>query len=113
MNTERFNTLQKVVEARKAVGAARSKPGLTPAQQHILDTAYTQLVDVEDTLVLEELRDSVEQLDLAAKALGRTARRLRRSVERLRKVADSIGVAARALGALADVVSKAAGAGIL
>lgn len=113
VNAERRDTREKVVAARKTLGQARRQPGLTPAQQDLLDTSYQELVDIEDMLALEGLKKRVGALESAAADLGEIAKRMRRSVARLKAVARVVDGAARALGALADVVAKAASSGLL
>ena len=112
-NTERFNTLQLVVAARKKANQLRQKPGLDPAQKNLVDAAYDTLVDAEDTLVLADLKGSVKQLRNTAGELGGLVKRMNKPAQQLKQLIEKIGVAANALGTLADIVSKAAGAGIL
>lgn len=111
-NTERFNTLQKVVIARKAVNRLRETSNLAPEEQNLVDTSYAALLDVEDLLILEDIKDSVKDMQSNSKKLGALTRDFEKSAARLKKVAKFISDAAKALGVLADIVSKAAAAGI-
>jgi hypothetical protein len=112
-NTERFLTLQRVVEARKSIGTARLSPDLTRAQSKMLDDAFGVLMDIEDTLILAELKDSIEQLEAKVDELTPIIKRMKSSIDTLKSIADLIQKAAVAVGALADIVSKASSAGIL
>jgi vacuolar-type H+-ATPase subunit I/STV1 len=111
-NTERFNTLQKVVIARKAANKLRDISNLTSDERNLVDSAYAALIDVEDLLILEDIKDSVKDMESNSKKLGALTKEFEKSAARLKKVAKFIGDAAKALGVLADIVSKAAAAGI-
>lgn len=112
-NTERMNTLQIVRAARQAVDKVRKLPDLTPAQQNLVDSAYSTLVDIEDTLVLEDIKSSVKALEDGADELGELTSRMKKSIGKIKKIADTVDKAATAVGALANVVSTAMSAGIL
>jgi len=111
-NTERFNTLQKVVIARKAANELRDVSTLTSDERNLVDTAYAVLIDVEDLLILEDIKESVKDMELNSKKLGALTQEFEESAARLKKIAKFISDAAKALGVLADIVSKAAAAGI-
>jgi histidyl-tRNA synthetase len=111
-NTERLNVLQKVVTARNAVGGACNKAGFA-SRRTSLDEAYRQLVNLQDTLVLAELKDSVGKLRKDSKSLSDLAESMKQSVKGLKKVAELVSDAAAAVGTLADIVAAAAGAGLL
>ncbi|MSU33757.1 MAG: hypothetical protein EXS36_01320 [Pedosphaera sp.] len=111
-NTERFNTLQKVVIARKAVNKLRDTSTLTSDERDLVNTTYAALIDVEDLLILEDIRESIKDMEANSKKLGALTKDFNKSAARLKKVAKFIGDAAKALGVLADIVSKAAAAGI-
>jgi hypothetical protein len=111
-NTERFNTLQKVVIARKAANKLRDVSNLAPGERDLLDTAYAALIDAEDLLILEDIKESVKDMASSSKKLGALAQDFEASAARLKKMAKLISAAAKALGVLADIVAKAAAAGI-
>lgn len=111
-NTERLNTLQMVVAARKAVGAARTLK-LTTKQQDLVDDAYACLIELEDTLVLERIKSRIQKLEARGKELSKLTARMKKSIDKLKSIATKVGRAAKAVGALADITSKAASAGIL
>lgn len=111
-NTERFNTLQKVVIARKAVNKLRDVSNLSPEERNLVDTAYAALIETEDLLVLEDIKASVKDMQASSDQLAEVTKKFQKAAARLKKVAKFIGDAAKAIGALADIVSKAAAAGI-
>ena len=112
-NTERMNALKQVAEARKAVGEARQDSNLTPKQIQLLDDVYRELMDTEDTLIHEEIQDSIAKLNEHSKALGDLTTRLKRSTEQLKEVGETISTVAKIIGVLADIVAKAASVGLL
>jgi len=107
------NTREMVKEARVKVGELRDAEDLTPKQMNLVDTAYALLVDLEDLLVLADLKASVKILQDKADKLGTVNASLKKSVGKLKKVAQYVGDAAKAVGALVDIVAKASAAGIL
>jgi hypothetical protein len=109
----RENTREIVREARAKVGELRSAEDLTPKQMNLVDTAYALLVDLEDLLVLADLKASVERLQDKADKLGTINANLKNSVGKLKKVAKDVGRAAKAVGVLVDLAAKASSAGIL
>jgi hypothetical protein len=111
-NTERFNTLQRIVIARKQVNQARQASKLKPDQRNLLDTTYAALVDIEDLLILKDIRDSVDRMRVGSKRLSSLVSDYKAATGRLKKIAQLIADAAKALGALADIATKAAAAGI-
>ena len=111
-NTEHFNTLQKVVIARKAVNSLRDLSNLTPDERDLVDTTYAELIEIEDLLVLEDIKESIKDMEAGSERLDKITGKFEKSAARLKKVAKFIGDAAKAIGALADIVSKAAAAGI-
>jgi methyl-accepting chemotaxis protein len=110
---QRFNTLQKIVLARKEAGRLRSQPGLNPDQQAQLDSAYDALVETEDLLVLGEIQNSVQSMKATTRQLSQIADRFSQSADTLKKLAERIADGARALGTLADLISKAGSAGLV
>lgn len=112
-NTERMNTLQIVRVARQAVDKVRKLPDLTPAQQNLVDSTYLTLVDIEDTLVLEDIKSSVKALRRGADELDELTSRMKKSIDKIKKIAGTVDKAATAVGALANIVSTAMSAGIL
>lgn len=112
-NTERMNALKQVAEARKATGEARQVSNLTPKQIQLLDDVYRELMDTEDTLVHEDIQDSIATLNEHSKALGDLTTRLKRSTEKLKKLSNTINTVAKVIGVLADIIAKAASVGLL
>lgn len=68
---------------------------------------------MEDLLALQNLSKRIKSLQDGSVELDQICARMKQSVEKLKKVAKVIEVAAKAIGALADIISKAASAGIL
>jgi hypothetical protein len=108
-----MNTLQIVRAARQAVSEVRKVPDLTSGQQDLVDSAYLTLVDLEDTLVLEDIKSSVKALQDGADELRDLTGRMKKSIAKIKKIADTVDKAATAVGALANIVSTAMSAGIL
>lgn len=108
----RENTREIVKEARAKVGELRGAEDLTPKQMNLVDTAYALLVDLEDLLVLANLKASVEKLQDKADKLGTVNANLKNSIGKLKKVAKYVGQAAKAVGVLVDLVAKASEAGM-
>lgn len=112
-NTERFNTLQKLVLARKKAGKLRSNSKLNSNEQAEVDAAYDALVEAEDLLILEDIQKSIAAMKTSAKQLAKIAKDFSNAADKLKQLAEWIADAAQALGVLADIVTKAAGAGII
>lgn len=112
-NTERLNALQMVSTARKAIGDARGQEGLTDSQQKLLDDTYSELEELEDTLVHEDIQDSIKTLQKSEDDLTSLVGRMKRSTDTIRDLSKNVDIAAKAVGALADIVAKAVSAGLL
>jgi hypothetical protein len=112
-NTERLKALQMVSTARKAVGEEKEKDGLTDSQQKLLDDVYSQLEDMEDTLVHEDIQDSIKNLQDAENALASLVGRMKRSTDTIRELSKTVDTAATAIGALAQIVTTAISAGLV
>ncbi len=106
-------TRDRVKAARESVGALRNIADLTPAQMNLVDTAYRQLVDLEDLLVLESLKQNIQSLKGKSAELSEITARMKKSVEALKRVAKIVAAAAKAVGTLADILAKASSAGLL
>ncbi len=112
-NTERLKALQMVSTARKAVAEEREKDGLTESQQKLLDDVYSQLEDMEDTLVHEDIQDSIKSLQDAESALAGLVGRMKRSTDTIKELSKTVDTAATAIGALAQIVTTAVSAGLM
>jgi outer membrane murein-binding lipoprotein Lpp len=113
LTTIHDDTRKKVKAARENIGKLRDSEGLTPAQMNLVDSAYSVLVDLEDLLVLEELKTNVKSLRSKSAKLSKITTRMKKSIKALKKVAKLVEDAAKAVGGLADIFAKASSAGIL
>lgn len=107
------NARDQVTVAREAVSKLRDADDLTPAQKNLVDTAYNQLIDLEDQLALQNLNKQIKLLQSRAADLDQICARMSRSADKLKKITKVVDVAAKAIGALADIIAKGASAGIL
>ena len=112
-NTERLIVLQKVREAKKAAGEARSVPGLTQEQRELLENLYVDLDTQEDTLILEAIDEKLDDLRAAGARLEKTAQKISKEIEKLEKVAEVVDKAAKAIKILADIAANVGSLGIL
>ena len=113
MNTEIKNALIMVREAEKLVDEARQAPDLSEKQRNNLQSIYALLLDIDDQLVLQDLQQSIDKLKEDSNKLKTLANKIQQDVERWKEVADAVSKAAKGVGTLADIVAKAAGAGLL
>ena len=107
------NTREKVKIARERVGELRDTTDLTPAQMNLVDSIYILLLDLEDRLVLENLKKNIKQLQAKSAKLAEITTKMKKSIAKLKKVAKVVNDAAKAVGVLADILAKASSAGIL
>lgn len=112
-NTERLAALQKVRIARNAVQAARVKAGLTPEDQTALTRLFFDLDEVEDSLILDDIRDKVDSMRTDAKDLAEVAGQVKNAHAALTKEAALVEDAAKAVNGLVQVVTAAASAGLI
>lgn len=112
-NTERLIVVQRVREAKKAAGAARSIPGLTAAQLKQLEELYLDLDSQEDTLILEAIDSKIAALREAGTRLEKIAQNISKETKKLEKVAEVVDKAAKAIKILADITAKVGTLGIV
>lgn len=112
MNTEIMNTLELVRNAEKLVEEAKNKPGLTDNQRNTLTTLYGLLLDIDDRLVLEDIKSSLDNLKNDSNKLQDISDQIKKEITNLQNVADVINKVANAVGTLADIITKAASIGI-
>ena len=112
-NTERLIVLQKVREAKKAAGDARSTPGLAQDQRALLENLYVDLDIQEDLLILEAIDEKLDALRAGGTRLEETAQKIQKGIAKLEKVAELVDKAAKAIKILADVAAKAGSLGVL
>ncbi|HUU41724.1 MAG TPA: hypothetical protein VMW42_12365 [Desulfatiglandales bacterium] len=105
-NTERINALKQVHEAEDSVTNTLKKPGLTAPQRRILDELSDILKEIDKLLLLNELNDSIEELEGKSKKLKAINKRIKKQIENLEEVADKVEKAAKAI----DAIVKAFGA---
>jgi archaellum component FlaC len=113
MNTEIMNALMMVREAEKRVDEARQAPDLTEKQRNNLQSIYALLLDIDDQLVLQDIQQGIDKLKQDSNKLETLANKIAQDVERWRKIADAVHKAAKGVGTLADILAKAASAGLL
>ena len=113
MNTEIMNALMMVREAEKRVDEARQDPDLTEKQRNNLQSIYALLLDIDDQLVLQDIQQGIDKLKQDSSKLETLANKIPQDVERWKKIAEAVHKAAKGVGTLADILAKAATAGLL
>jgi hypothetical protein len=114
-NTEVLNALKQVRTARKAVGELQLQlqGQLTPEESNALNNVYSDLEDLEDLLVLEDIKDSIVQIKSDANDLKAIADQMKQVSQRLSAISDTIATVAKVVGTLADILAKATSSGLL
>ncbi len=112
-NTERLEAIRQVRAALTAVTGARFDPNLSSADREQLESAYRQLDDLEDALIMQELSSRLEALKSDSAALGALAEQIRGRAASLQTVADLIEKAAKGVGVLVEIAARAASAGLI
>jgi hypothetical protein len=112
-NTERLEVIRQVRAALTAVTGARFDPTLSPEDRQRLESAYRQLDDLEDALIMGELTDRLETLKADSAELRTLAEQIRKQAASLQAIADLIDKAAKAVGVLVDIATRASSAGLI
>jgi|SRR5581483_1073926 DNA repair ATPase RecN len=113
MNTEVKNALAVVREAEHAIDAAREEPDLDPAINNQLQEVYDVLLDIDDHLVLEDLKDGLQTLQQHSDELKKVSNKINKSIKDLKEVSDAVAKAAKIIGTLVEIASKAASSGLI
>ncbi|WP_298273520.1 hypothetical protein [Geobacter sp.] len=106
-NTERLIVLQKVREAKKAAGDARTAPGLTADQRALFENLYVDLDNQEDVIITQALDERIDALRAAGSRLEAVAQQITKEMQKLEKVAEVVDKAAKAIKILADIAGQA------
>jgi hypothetical protein len=107
-NTERLSVLAKVRESKKSVQSLLGDDAITGKDRALLEGLEAQLDGAEDTLILGELTDQIDDLNAASAGLGKVVKQMGQSAKKIQKIADGVADAAKALKILADIAAKAA-----
>ena len=107
-NTERLTVLAKVREAKNSVGELLEDDTIRGKDRALLEGLEAQLDEAEDTLILGELSDQIDELKEASSALGKVVKKMEQSARKIQRIADGVADAAKALKVLADIAAKAA-----
>ena len=99
-NTERLNVLKQVREAENSVTDTLNKPGLTTPQRKILDDLSDTLREIDNLLLLNELKDSVAELKSKSIKLTTINKQTKKQIEKLKEVADKVDKAAKGIDAI-------------
>ncbi len=98
-NTEKVSILKIIREAETNVTNTLDEPGLTLQQRKILDDLSDVLREIDNLVLLNELKDSIEVLKEKSKALKSINKRIKSKIEQLEEVADWVENAAKAIDA--------------
>src|ERR1035438_9475628 len=112
-NTERLNALQNARMRRNAVQAARAFPSLPAQAQAALTGLVTDLDDLEDTLILEEIQGKIQQITQDSQDLAQQAAKINAVSAQFAKEMALVAEAAKAVDGLAQIISTAASSGLL
>lgn len=112
-NTEIMATLAKVRSAKVAVNQARTTAGLSPTLSTVLDEIFITLDDVENKLILQEIRAWIGQITSDGNKLKILASQIQSAITSLNQVATLVQDAATAIGALASALAAAFSAGLI
>ncbi|HTK92133.1 MAG TPA: hypothetical protein VL948_18020 [Verrucomicrobiae bacterium] len=107
-NTERLTVLAKVREAKNSVSDLLEDDAIQGKDRALLEGLEAQLDEAEDTLILGELSDQIDDLKEASAALGKAVKKMEQSAKKIQRIADGVADAAKALKVLADIAVKAA-----
>ncbi|MGR9107367.1 MAG: hypothetical protein ACU843_10610 [Gammaproteobacteria bacterium] len=108
-NTERMKVIQQVRAAKKEANAKRFDQSLSPESRAIMERLYSQLDDVEDELIMEEITARVEQLKRASSNLSAINREMAAAADNIAEFAAKVGQVADAIKILVDISVAAAG----
>jgi hypothetical protein len=112
-NTEILNALKQVRLARQAVSDLQTQGKLNADESNIVTSVYSDLEDLEDLLVLEDIKSSIAQIKSDADDLQSMADKMKQVSERLAAISDSVSKAAKVVGVLTDILAKASSSGLL
>ena len=115
MNTEVLNALKQVRIARQTVADLQLEMAgrLTAHESNALTNVYSDLEDIEDLLVLQDIRASIAQIKSDGEDLQKIADQMTQVSNRLSAISDTISKTAKIIGTLADILGKAASSGLL
>jgi hypothetical protein len=111
--TEILNALKRVRAAEKETAEMLINAELTGEERNLLQSCRDELVDLEDKLILEDIIQSVKELQNDAKDLQALTVKMKQTAGSLGKIATVVGEVAKVVGTLADILSKASGAGLI
>lgn len=112
-STEILNALKQVRIAEHEIAELLKKATLTVQERNLLQSCRDDLVDLDDKLVLEDISQDVEALRNDAKDLEGLTVRMKQTADSLGKIGTVVANVAKVVGALADILSKGAGAGLI
>ena len=113
MNTEILNALKQVRTVRQSVADLQLQMtgSLTSDEANTLTNAYSDLEDLEDLLVLQDIKASIAQIKSDGDDLQEIADQMTKVSNRLSTISDAISKTAKVIGTLADILAKAASSG--
>ena len=111
-NTEKINVLKIVREAENIVTDTLKKTGLTNPQRGILDELSDTLREIDNLLLLNELKGSTEKLKSISSKLKTINNRTKKQIDKLKDVADKVDKAAKGIDAIVKAFELFVAAGL-
>lgn len=113
-NTEVKNLLKLIYDAVNVIDKRKAKvPAKDTATIQLLERAEDALWVLQGNLVAADIERNIGKLKADSRRLGKVNTDLQAAVKSLNDVANAVSNVANALGALVQVVTIAAGAGLL
>jgi hypothetical protein len=112
-NAERLAALDKVRLARNAVQDTLANPNVVAPDRDSLESLVFALNDLEDTLILDNLTESVEAMREDGDRLSKVVAAMRAAGTQMAQEASIVNTAAEAVGGLAQLVSVALAHGLV
>ena len=112
-NTEKINVLKQVRETENLVTDTLEKPGLTSGQRRILDDLSSILREIDNLLLLNELNDSIEELEGKLKKLKAINKRAKKQIENLEELAHKVEKVTKGIDGIVKAFGILVSAGII
>jgi hypothetical protein len=112
-NTERLAALVKVRLARNTIQDTLANPNIVASDRDSLQSLVFALNDLEDTLILDDLTESVDAIREDSDRLSKVVAAMRAAGTQMAQEAAIVDTAAKAVGGLAQLVSVAVAHGLV